>query len=98
MPQKSFSELKQMYREGEFAIRYGLVYLEPRHVVEHRLEQEELAELRTENARLTAELAEARGVLLAIWDMAQEDVREGTEGTMTAQIEADARAYLKPTP
>lgn len=57
MVKKTFSELKQMYREGEFAIRHGLVYLEPRHVVEHKLEQEELVLSKQRIADLERQLA-----------------------------------------
>jgi hypothetical protein len=49
---------------------------------------ERITALEAENARL-------RQTLKGIWDMAEEDIREGTEGTYTSQIEADARAVLK---
>lgn len=49
-----------MYRASEFAIRHGLVYLEPRHVVEHMLEQDELDSAKQRIADLEAQLAEAQ--------------------------------------
>jgi hypothetical protein len=50
-------------------------------------QDERIAALESENARL-------HKTLKSILDMADEDIREGTEGAFTAQIEADARAVL----
>jgi len=70
---KTLTELKAMYRAGEFAIRHGLVYLEPRHVVEHVLEQDELklakqriADLERRNGLLRAVVNNHRDLLLEI--------------------------------
>jgi regulator of replication initiation timing len=53
------------------------------------------ARLNVKAATLSIENERLRKALESIQEMADEDIREGTEGVFTAQIEADARAVLK---
>lgn len=48
----------------------------------------------SECERLKAENEAYRSVILEIWDMAQESIREETDGAFTRQIEANSRAVL----